>query len=168
MSEITVGMHVDLDPDGNYGLFEDGGHAPYGGTIEQVYDDGEVLVRFHDGDGWVEWSMPASVVRPVVSAARQVVRDGLRLATLVGHDAAVFEDGPIMDWRSLWDDLYDAKLIVQASDPSGEMWPAITETGRQRLRDALSAASDDERPIPAETPIQQSDWPTAGTKEDEK
>ncbi|MBJ7469736.1 MAG: hypothetical protein JHD16_00460 [Solirubrobacteraceae bacterium] len=65
MPEITVGMCVALDPDGRYGLFEDGGRAPHGGTIEHIYESGEVLVRFYDGEGWVEWSMPARAVRRI-------------------------------------------------------------------------------------------------------
>lgn len=41
MSDITVGLCVALNPDARYGLFEDGGHAPFGHTIERIYDCGE-------------------------------------------------------------------------------------------------------------------------------
>lgn len=80
-AKIEVGMCVALDPDGRYGLFEDGGHAAYGGTIERIYDNGDVLVRFHDSEGWVEWSMPAWVVRPAYLGHPADARTGSGVTT---------------------------------------------------------------------------------------
>lgn len=75
MSEITVGMCVELDPGHEYGLFDYGGSAPYGGTVEEVYPCGDVRVRFYDetedGWAWIEWSMPATIVHRLVPEKTQ-------------------------------------------------------------------------------------------------